>query len=137
MEALPTLMDLPAADLLIAFLPILVTNGYTITGEGFRVCQNDGTWSGTAPTCQATCPDLTVPTNGVIIYSSSTTPHRPRGTVATQSCLNGYVPSTTSTATRVCGADRLWSGSALTCQLSPVYVSMGTTTQDCSSRYSP
>ena len=52
MEALPTLMDLPAADLLIAFLPILVTNGYTITGEGFRVCQNDGTWSGTAPTCQ-------------------------------------------------------------------------------------
>ncbi len=107
-------------------------NGYTLTGGSFRACQNDGTWSGTAPTCQgefycvlmlidcvvstATCPDLTVPTNGVIIYSSSTAPHRPRGTVATQICLNGYVPSTTSTATRVCGVDRLWSGSALTCQ---------------------
>ncbi|XP_064386228.1 complement receptor type 1-like isoform X2 [Halichondria panicea] len=102
-------------------------NGYTVTGGSFRVCQNDGTWSGTAPICQSTCPDLTVPTNGVIIYSSSTAPHRPRGTVVTQSCLNGYVPSTTSTATRVCRAERLWSGSALTCQLPPVYVSVGTT----------
>ena len=28
-------------------------NGYTVTvGGSFRVCQNDGTWSGTAPTCQ-------------------------------------------------------------------------------------
>ena len=28
-------------------------NGYTITAGGsFRVCRNDGTWSGTAPTCQ-------------------------------------------------------------------------------------
>ena len=27
-------------------------NGYTVTGGSFRVCQNDGTWSGSAPTCQ-------------------------------------------------------------------------------------
>ena len=28
-------------------------NGYTLTGGGsFRVCQNDGTWDGAAPTCQ-------------------------------------------------------------------------------------
>ncbi len=27
-------------------------NGYTLIGGSFRVCQNDGTWSGTAPTCQ-------------------------------------------------------------------------------------
>ncbi len=27
-------------------------NGYTRTGEIFRVCQNDGTWNGSAPTCQ-------------------------------------------------------------------------------------
>ncbi len=64
--------------------------------------------------------------------------------MATQICLNGYVPSTTSTATRVCRADRSWSGSALTCQcklvqctltelqspthtVPPVYVSVGTT----------
>ncbi len=75
---------------------------------------NHGLMDGTAPT--ATCPDLTVPANGVIIYSSSTSPHL-QGTVATQSCLNGYVPwTTTSTATRVCRAGRLWSGSSFTCQ---------------------
>ncbi len=27
-------------------------NGYTLTGGSFRVCQRDGTWDGTAPTCQ-------------------------------------------------------------------------------------
>ena len=27
-------------------------NGYTLTGGNFRVCQNDGTWSGSTPTCQ-------------------------------------------------------------------------------------
>ncbi|XP_064386375.1 sushi, von Willebrand factor type A, EGF and pentraxin domain-containing protein 1-like isoform X2 [Halichondria panicea] len=100
--------------------------GYTLNGGTTRTCGSDGMWSGLPPVCQSTCPDLTLPTNGVIIYSSSTSPH-PKGTVATQICLNGYVPSATSTATRVCGADRLWSGSALTCQLPPVYVSIGTT----------
>ncbi|XP_064386381.1 sushi, von Willebrand factor type A, EGF and pentraxin domain-containing protein 1-like isoform X2 [Halichondria panicea] len=110
------------------------SNGYTLTGgDTTRVCVSGGSWSGSTPTCQGpteppptTCPDLTVPANGVIIYSQATTP-RLEGTMATQICLNGYVPSTTSTAIRVCGADRLWNGSALTCQLPPVYVSMGTT----------
>ena len=27
-------------------------NGYTLTGGSFRTCQNDGTWSGIALTCQ-------------------------------------------------------------------------------------
>ena len=116
------------------------SNGYTLTGgDTTRVCVSGGSWSGSTPTCQGelctlpplefidstyagpteppptTCPDLTVPANGVIIYSQATTP-RLEGTMATQICLNGYVPSTTSTAIRVCGADRLWNGSALTCQ---------------------
>ncbi len=34
------------------FATFTCDNGYTLTGEGFRVCQNGGTWSGTAPTCQ-------------------------------------------------------------------------------------
>ncbi|XP_064386168.1 uncharacterized protein LOC135334780 isoform X2 [Halichondria panicea] len=100
--------------------------GYTLTGGSTRTCGSDGMWSGDVTVCQATCPDLTLPANGVIIYSPANT-SKLEGTVATQSCLNGYVPSTTSTATRVCRADRLWSGSNLTCQLPPVYVSMGTT----------
>ncbi len=29
-------------------------NGYTITGGNFRQCLNDGTWSGTTPTCLST-----------------------------------------------------------------------------------
>ncbi len=27
-------------------------NGYTLTEASFRACRNDGTWDGTAPTCQ-------------------------------------------------------------------------------------
>ncbi|XP_064386396.1 P-selectin-like [Halichondria panicea] len=85
------------------------SNGYTLTGGDItRVCVSGGSWSGSPPTCQGpteppptTCPDLTVPTNGVIIYSPTTTP-RLEGAVATQICLNGYGSSTTSTATRVC-----------------------------------
>ncbi|XP_064386456.1 uncharacterized protein LOC135334989 [Halichondria panicea] len=104
-------------------------NGYvpSITSTATRVCLSNRLWTGTALTCEAAiCPDLIVPTNGVVIYSPATTT-RLEGTMATQICLNGYVPSTTSTATRVCRADRLWSGAAVTCQLPPVYVSMGTT----------
>ena len=58
----------------------------------------------------AICPDLIVSVNGVVNYSPATTP-RLEGTTVTQSCLNGYVPSTT---TRVCLTTRSWSGSALT-----------------------
>ena len=36
----------------IAFFTCDKINGYTLTGGTFRVCQNDGTWDGTAPTCQ-------------------------------------------------------------------------------------
>ena len=74
----------------------------------------DSTHAGPTEPPPTTCPDLTVPTNGVIIYSPTTIP-RLEGTVATQICLNEYVPSTTST-NRVCLSNRSWSGSALTCQ---------------------
>ena len=75
----------------------------------------DSTHAGPTEPPPTTCPDLTVPTNGVIIYSPTTTP-RLEGAVATQICLNGYGPSTTSTATRVCLSNGSWSGADLTCQ---------------------
>ncbi len=31
---------------------ITCDNGYTLTESNFRHCLNDGTWSGTTPTCQ-------------------------------------------------------------------------------------
>ncbi|XP_064388562.1 E-selectin-like isoform X3 [Halichondria panicea] len=100
--------------------------GYTLNGgNNIRTCGSDGMWSGLAPTCQAICPDLIVSVNGVVNYSPATTP-RLEGTTVTQSCLNGYVPSTT---TRVCLTTRSWSGSALTYEVSSVFVSVfiGTT----------
>ncbi len=61
----------------------------------------------------ATCPDLTVPANGVIIYSSSTLSH-PQGTVATHNCTEGYGLS--GGMKRTCQSDRTWSGVIITCQ---------------------
>ncbi len=114
-------------------------NGYTLTGGSFRVCQNDGTWSGSAPTCQGefhyiltgsftfldtvntgptelptTCPDLTVPANGMISYNMGTASLRPVDTVATYTCNTGYTLN--GGGTRTCGSDGVWSRSAPTCQ---------------------
>ncbi|XP_064386214.1 sushi, von Willebrand factor type A, EGF and pentraxin domain-containing protein 1-like [Halichondria panicea] len=100
-------------------------NGYTLTGGSFRACQNDGTWSETAPTCQVntgptkpptTCPDLIAPTNGMIGYNMGIASLRPVNTVATFTCDNGYTLNGGST--RTCGSDGVWSGSAPTCQIS-------------------
>ena len=108
-------------------------NGYTLTGGvRFRVCQNDGTWDGTTPTCQgefsfnffntvkpptiiiATCPDLTALTNGMIGYDIGITGPRPMGTMATYTCNTGYIVNRDSV--RVCQNDRTWNGSTPTCQ---------------------
>ncbi len=113
-------------------------NGYTLTGGKFRLCQNDGTWSGTTPTCQCefhyiltvaspfdtvitvptepptTCPDLTVPGNVMMSYNMGTTSLRPVNTVATYTCVTGYTLNGGST--RTCGSDGVWSGTTPTCQ---------------------
>ncbi len=58
-----------------------------------------------------TCPDLTVPANGMIDYSMGT---RPVGTVATYTCNTGHTVN--GDTTRTCGSDGVWSGSDPTCQ---------------------
>ncbi len=60
-----------------------------------------------------TCPDLTVPANGVISYNMGTTSPRPVNTVATYTCVTGY--TLTGGSTRTCGSDGVWSGFAPVC----------------------
>ncbi len=57
-----------------------------------------------------TCPDLTVPANGMISYNIGTASLRPVNTVATYTCDTGYTLDG-GTTTRTCGAGGVWSGS--------------------------
>ncbi len=61
-----------------------------------------------------TCPDLTVPANGMISYNMGTTSLRPVNTVATFTCVTGY--TLTGGSTRTCGSDGEWSGLAPVCR---------------------
>ncbi len=127
MEALPTLMDLLTADLLIPLLPTLVTMAtlslegvselVRMVGPGMEQLQPVKVSSATSQqllhkiiTTATTCPDLITPTNGMISYNMGTTGLRPVNTVATLSCNTGFNRATT------CQADRMWSGSEITCE---------------------
>ena len=83
--------------------------GYAVNGAATQTCQADGTWSGTAPTCQAiTCSGLTAPTNGSLDATSVSYP----GSV-NYSCNAGY--NLSGTAARACQADGSFSGLAPSC----------------------
>ena len=66
-----------------------------------------------------TCDDLPTLTNGVIIYSTTSSP-RPQGATATHNCNTGYELSGGTVNPRVCQSDRTWSGGRITCQLRKV-----------------
>ena len=61
-----------------------------------------------------TCPDLTVPANGMISYNMGTANLRPVDTVATYTCNTGYTLTGDSIST--CGSDGVWSSDAPVCQ---------------------
>ena len=61
----------------------------------------------------ATCTDLPTLSNGVIVYSTPSSP-RPQGTTAIYSCNTGYELS--GGMFRTCQSDRAWSGGSITCQ---------------------
>jgi hypothetical protein len=85
--------------------------GYTVSGTSAVTCQADGTWSASAPTCvPKDCGALMAPTNGSVAATVTTF-----GASATYSCAMGYVLG--AGATRMCGADGNWTGTAPTCSI--------------------
>jgi len=87
--------------------------GYYLSGSSTRLCQADGTWSGSRPTCSiVTCPSLT-PTSPLAVNVSEYT-YISNG-VATYTCATGY--SMTGSNQRTCQVDGTWSGSEPTCSI--------------------
>eukprot|EP00731_Ephydatia_muelleri_P030223 Em0021g746a len=84
--------------------------GFVLSGgNSIRTCAVTGVWSGVQPTCQALCPSLTTPNDGVLVISNGRQP----GSQATFSCNFRF--KLVGTATRIC-QNGVWSGSDTTCQ---------------------
>ncbi|XP_035675655.1 sushi, von Willebrand factor type A, EGF and pentraxin domain-containing protein 1-like [Branchiostoma floridae] len=83
--------------------------GFELNGSPSLFCQQDGTWSGAQPVCNALqCPTLTAPAHGTVAGGSSF------GETATYSCDAGY--EVVGTSTRLCQPSRTWSGNEPTCE---------------------
>ena len=86
-------------------------NGYRLSGQSMTICQADGTWSGSTPTCEIVdCGQLDPITNGQI-----TQPITTYGSSATYRCDSGYTLNGPNS--RTCQADGYWSGSEPSCDL--------------------
>ncbi len=103
--------------------------GYLLTEDVIRVCEVNGDWSGTAPTCDrklnymalycfmilflytvaVDCGSLDAPSNGAVDTSSGTTFMM----TATYTCNTGY--TLTGDTTRMCGAGGSWTLMEPTC----------------------
>ena len=83
--------------------------GYSLSGSNTRSCQADGTWNGSAPTCEIiTCPTLSA-TSPLIVSAAAVN----IGDVITYSCDGGF--EINGTSTRTCQNDGTWSDSEPTC----------------------
>ncbi|XP_064386521.1 uncharacterized protein LOC135335055 isoform X2 [Halichondria panicea] len=94
--------------------------GFSLNGTSTRTCETEqGTFSGTTPSCIAiTCSALTID-NGMIVYSSDMTEPYDYGTTATYECDTGY-EITGGESERTCTSDGSssvgqWSGTAPVC----------------------
>jgi len=84
-------------------------SGFGLAGTSPRICQADGNWSGTTPSCGlADCPDPPSIPNGAPTTTGTTF-----GSTATYACNPGYKLSDTTAHT--CQSDRTWSGNPPTC----------------------
>ncbi len=102
-------------------------DGYTLTGDPTRMCQDDGMWSGSPSTCRklfnmqlsflfnhtphaaVDCGSLTI-TNGTVDTSSGTTFMN----TANYTCDPGYM--LVGNMMRTCQSDGAWSPAAPTCR---------------------
>ncbi|XP_045205733.2 CUB and sushi domain-containing protein 3-like [Mercenaria mercenaria] len=85
--------------------------GYSLTGGDTRVCQADGFWSGTPPTCQIKdCQTLPPPDNGKIYIPKTT-----YGSYALYICDEEY--HIVGSNNRRCMSDGIWSDQEPVCEL--------------------
>lgn len=112
--------------------------GYSlsVTGNTIRTCNQNGAYTGAAKACEAvTCPPVPVPLNGRISGNCGGA----YGNTCTYACNPGYTLSVMGDATRTCGQDGAYSGSAKTCKAvscSPLYAQPnGMVTGGCGGAY--
>ncbi len=103
------------------------TAGYMLNETATRMCQSNGVWSGSEPTCPrellyvpvyvsfirtypsaVDCGALTNPANGMVNVSTTTFM-----STVTYTCNTGYMLN--ETLTRTCEAGSTWSGSEPSC----------------------
>ncbi|KAL0970174.1 hypothetical protein UPYG_G00238360 [Umbra pygmaea] len=85
--------------------------GYDLQGSGIRLCQPDGTWSGSPPSCRVrSCPALSPPNHGHMNCSEGGASYRAECEVR---CAEGY--RLVGDGRVSCQADSHWSGTLPRC----------------------
>ncbi|KAG7270324.1 hypothetical protein CRUP_007025 [Coryphaenoides rupestris] len=84
--------------------------GYELTTHARLLCQEDGSWNGTAPSCApAECQTPPPPEHGWLSVSDTS-----QGSLVTYSCTQGYALD--GPAVRQCISGRLWTGDPPACR---------------------
>ncbi|XP_065899134.1 uncharacterized protein [Dysidea avara] len=93
--------------------------GYELAGSDTRICQSDGSWSGTDALCiRVPCPPLTDPVNGTITCSLGDDGNHSYEDICSFTCNNGY-ELTGSGDSRTCQRNGSWSGNDAMCARVP------------------
>eukprot|EP00118_Oscarella_pearsei_P002855 m.11939 g.11939 ORF g.11939 m.11939 type:complete len:2352 (+) comp23692_c0_seq4:198-7253(+) len=85
------------------------SSGYRLIGSSSRICQQSGSWTGSATSCsRITCGSLSAPQNGAKTGTATT-----YGSVVKFTCKSGYTLSGSSS--RSCLSSGTWSGTQPIC----------------------
>ncbi|XP_076997754.1 sushi, von Willebrand factor type A, EGF and pentraxin domain-containing protein 1 isoform X2 [Tamandua tetradactyla] len=85
--------------------------GYKILGNSMLICQEDGTWNGSAPSCISIKCDLPIaPENGFLHFTETA-----MGSAAQYSCKPGH--NLVGSHIRLCLQNREWSGVSPVCEV--------------------